>query len=250
MSEQKFAALIDTIRRNGQTHPIQVVKDDRYKTPSKYRIVGGEHKWRAMKFLKMTEVTAIIRAFDDDTEEQLSSIEDNLHGSSVPIKEALIIASATKKYSLPQLQKRLGEDQRDLKDKLLLVTDAEKLDKVKQTLNSEHTVEFSLLLGTTPQQDAERFVTELKKFATGGGAKIIKCELGMSKTKDTIVFVTFNVSELQKNVIEKAVEYIINTEDVNKARAVEFMAAEFLAGVKNYANTKKESKKTGARKIK
>jgi len=240
MSEAKFEALVDTIKRNGQTHPIQVVKDNDH-----YRIIGGEHKWRAMKLLNYKECQIIERQFEDETEEKLNSLEDNIHGSPIPIKEALIIASATKKYKLPELRKRLGEEEIELKDKLLLVVEEEKLKKLEEQLNQEHTVEMDFVVDAYPEDNAKRAIKEIERFAKNIGCEMISAKTKISKSKETVALLTFNVSEMQKNVIEKALKKVTGPEKVKRSRALELIAADFLSGqpLQNVTKTSNNTKR-------
>lgn len=224
MPEVKFMALVDTIKRYGQTHPIQVVVNK-----DKYRIIGGEHRWRAMKMLKFTQIEVLVRKFEDDIDEKLASVEDNLSGNPIPIKEAMIIASATKKYKLSDLQRRIGQTEPELKDKLILAGEADKLEKLKENIELEHTVEMDFVVDANPQGNAERFIAEITKSAKKLGATVMKSSVKLSKTKDAVALVTFNVSDSQKNVIEMAIKSLMNQEDINKGRALEFMAAESIA---------------------
>lgn len=121
----------------------------------------------------------------------------------------------------------------------------EKLKKLEDSINKEHTVEFSLLLGTTAKDDAEKFAAEISKIAKQNGASVLKSEVQLAKGKDTMVFITFNVSELQKKVIDMAVEHIVKTEDVTKARAVELLCADYIAGMKQDGKEKAKSKSKG-----
>lgn len=226
MPEAKFEALVDTIKRNGQTHPIQVVQDKK----GKYRIMGGEHKWRAMKLLKYKEVDIIERHFDDDIDEKLGSVEDNLHGNSIPIREAMIVAQATKKYKLGDLERRLGQGESELRDKLFLSGNEAKINKIKETIEREHTVMIDFIVDTDAQENAERFTKKLREFAQKNGAREIKTEIGISKIKEAVCVMTFNVSNLQKNVIEDAIKHIRKRESVSKSRAFELMSADYLAG--------------------
>jgi len=238
MSEKRFGALLDTIKRNGQTHPIQAVKDK----DGKWRIIGGEHKWKAMKLLKYKECQVIERKFEDLTEEQLSSLEDNIHGSSIPIREAIILAGATKKYSLSQLERRLGEDQPYIKDRLMLVTDEEKMKKVAEQARSEHYVEVSFIVDQEPKENAEKFLKEITNAALKLGSSVMKSEIKISKSKESVAVVAFNVSETQKNVIENAIASITKQTHVARGTALEFLAAEYLAGsrdAKKVVKTKK-----------
>ncbi len=224
MPDVKFTALVETIKRYGQTHPIQVVVNK-----DRFRIIGGEHRWRAMKMLKFTQVEILVRKFEDDIDEKLASVEDNLSGNPIPLKEAMIVASAIKKYKLSDLQKRIGQTEPELKDKLILVGEADKLEKLKENIELEHTVEMDFVVDTNPQDNAERFITEISKMATRLGATVMKSSIKLSKTKDAVALVTFNVSESQKSVIETAIKSLMVQEEITKGRALEFLCAESIA---------------------
>lgn len=243
MPEVKFQALMDTIKRYGQTHPIQVVAQK----DGKFTIIGGEHRWKAMKMLKFTQVDILIRKFEDEIDEKLASVEDNLHGNPIPLKEAMIVASATKKYKLSDLQRRIGQTEPELKDKLILAGEAEKLEKIKESIETEHTVEMDFVVDSNPQGNAESFIARITKMAEKTGARVMRSSVKLSKTKDSVALVTFNVSNLQKNVIETAIKVLMAQEDITKARALEFLATDFIAG--NGVEVPKENKDKKEKKL-
>ena len=226
MPEKKFEALVDTIRRYGQTNDVQVVRDEK----GKYRIVGGEHRWRAMKLLKYKTVNVIVREFEDDIDEQLGSVEDNLRGNPVPIKEALIVANATKKYKLKDLQKRFGQDESELKDKLFLLGEEEKIKKIEESLNKEHTLEMDFVVDTDVKENAEVAINRITAFAKLIGIKVADSKLKIAKGKETVALLTFNVTDPQRKVIEQALNDIQKSEEVSKSRALELICADWIAG--------------------
>lgn len=226
MSEIKFQALVNTIKANGQTHPIQVVEDD----AGTYRIIGGEHKWRAMKLLKFTEVDILVRAFEDETEEKLSSLEDNLHGDSIPVREALILAEATKKYPIQVLERRLGESKAEINDKLLLVQSDEIIKKARESFETEHLVEIDFIVDMEPEENGKNFLKGITAAAKKLGAAVAKSEFRKAKGKETVMLVSFTVSNTQQEVIDLAINGIMKSEKVTKARALELMSADWIAG--------------------
>lgn len=241
MPEIKFEALMDTIKRYGQTHPIQVVQDKE----GKYRIIGGEHRWRAMKLLRFKTVDVLVREFEDEIDEKLASVEDNLSGNPIPIKEAMIVAQATKKYKLKDLQKRMGQTEPELKDRLLLAGENEKLEKLQEDLEKDHLVELDFVVDAEAKENAEAFAKSIAEVAKKMGARNIQTNVKMSKTKDPVGFMSFNVSDLQKNVIEQAIQTVISTEEVSKGKALELIAADYLAG----APLPKKGKKLSTSKV-
>lgn len=225
MSDIKLNALVETVKRNGQTHPIQVVKDKKG-----YRIVGGEHRWKAMKLLKYKEVEVIVREYEDEIDEKLGGVEDNLRGQTIPIKEALIVAAATKKYPLSALEKRLGESQGELRDKMLLAGEENALKKMQENIEREHTVEITFILDADAKKNAENFIKELSRVTAKLGATIQNSSVKLSTSKETVAVVIFQVSDLQKNVVEQAITSIMKSEEVGRGRALELCAAEYLSG--------------------
>lgn len=60
LSEEAFGMLVSEIRENGFDEPLQVIQKD-----GRYVIVGGHHRWKAIKILGYTEAPCCVYPWDD-----------------------------------------------------------------------------------------------------------------------------------------------------------------------------------------
>ena len=85
--KEKMDELTDSIRENGVTQPILVVKDK-----NGYTIVAGERRWRAAKAAGLKKIPAIVKDYTDNRKKQVALIE-NIQREDLNIVE---IAKAVK----------------------------------------------------------------------------------------------------------------------------------------------------------
>ena len=77
MSEKKFVALVESIRKDGFLSPILV----RPEHGGKYEILAGNHRWLAAKEAGLKEVPAIIASVDDKTAMRFAINSNTIHGT-------------------------------------------------------------------------------------------------------------------------------------------------------------------------
>jgi hypothetical protein len=141
------------------------------------------------------------------------------------------------------LERRLGEDTSEIKDKLLLAGEEKSLKKLSDALDEDHFVEMTFVLDIDPKQNADRVIREMGTFAKKLGVKTLESQFKKSKTKEAVFVMTFSVSDLQKNVVESAIKKITKQEDVTRSRALELMSADYLAGTDIHSAPEKSTKK-------
>lgn len=111
MSKRQFNMLVDNLQRVGLTDPILVkpLEDGRY------LIVGGEHRWKAAKFLEYTEVPVTIVDLDED-EVRFQTMRHNLIKGKLDAEKFLdMYGKVQAKYSREQLADLFGfEDEAEL----------------------------------------------------------------------------------------------------------------------------------------
>src|SRR5688572_24410611 len=116
MDEGLYATLVNDIREYGFTQPalVRPVGD-------RYRLIDGEHRWRAVSELGFKSLPSIVIEADDDDAKLRLLTMNRLRGNFVPIKLAYVIADLAKRIPEKELRRRLGMEQGELEDKLRLV---------------------------------------------------------------------------------------------------------------------------------
>lgn len=113
MAESTYATLLAEIRDHGYTQPILVRKAD-----EGFRLIDGEHRWRAVSEIGFATIPAVvIEADEDDAKVRLIAM-NRIRGAFVPLKLAYVMADLAKRIPEQQLRQRLGMSQSELKDHL------------------------------------------------------------------------------------------------------------------------------------
>ncbi len=89
--------LVASVKRHGVLQPIIVVRS---KSPSAYRIVAGERRWRAAKDAKLTHIPSIVRSLQELEEVELSLIENIQRIDLSPLEQALSIYKLQQQFNL------------------------------------------------------------------------------------------------------------------------------------------------------
>ena len=105
-NQDALEELSESIKEYGVIQPIVVSKEDGY-----YAIVAGERRWRAAKLAGLAEIPAIIRESDEQTNREISLIENIQREDLNPYEKALGIRSLMDKYGLTQeeVSKKIGK---------------------------------------------------------------------------------------------------------------------------------------------
>jgi len=227
MNKKEFDALKLSIQEHGQTQPIQVrlIKDG-------YEIIGGYHRWMAMKEIGLLEVEVNIASMNDD-EARIFSLQDNIHGNDDLLRLGKLVYELTEKgFSIKKIAQVYGTEEDALKDALKVAHEdiAKKLQKLKDEMTRENFVELSFIIDEKPKDQIKTFVKEVTKFAETKGAEVESVKEKINPKKVTIALITFSVTGPQSKVINRAIEKLIKAEKVSKSRALELICADFLAG--------------------
>ena len=104
-NQESLEELSESIKTYGIIQPIVVSKEDGY-----YAIIAGERRWRAAKLAGLEEVPAIIRESDEQTNREISLIENIQREDLNPYEKALGIRSLMDKYGMTQeeVSKKIG----------------------------------------------------------------------------------------------------------------------------------------------
>lgn len=105
--EEKIEALADSIKEYGIIQPI-VVKLNKN---GFYTIIAGERRWRAARVAGLKEVPALIKEVSEQTEKEITLIENLLREDLNAIEEALGIKELMDLYGLTQdeVSKKIGK---------------------------------------------------------------------------------------------------------------------------------------------
>lgn len=225
MNKKEFEALKLSIQEHGQTQPIQVrpVKNG-------YEIIGGYHRWLAMKELEFKEVEINPVSMNDD-EAQIFSLQDNIHGQDDLLRLGKLVYELTSKgYSIKKIAQVYGQEEDLLKDalKIAQIEIAKKLQKLKNELSKENLVELAFVVDERPADQIKTFIQEVTKFAENKGVEVESVKEKINPKKVTVALITFSVTSPQAKVINKALEKVIKAEKTNKSGALERICSKFL----------------------
>jgi hypothetical protein len=119
MSNDEFDALVQEIRDVGFIQPVQVVP----MVDGSFRLLGGEHRWKAAKTLGMYEIPAVILSEIKWQEEDLQKLVtvrlNHLHGKTNAKKMIPIYQEMEAKYGEKALQKLFAWTEEDSWKKFL-----------------------------------------------------------------------------------------------------------------------------------
>jgi len=118
--EEKIAALAESIKEHGLVQPIII-------TPSEngmYKIVAGERRWRAAKKLKLKEIPAVVRTYNDEQVAEIALIENLQRENLNPIEEALGYNLLIEEFDLTQevVSQRVGKSRSAVANSLRLLS--------------------------------------------------------------------------------------------------------------------------------
>ena len=129
-NQESLEELSESIKEYGVIQPIVVSKEDGY-----YAIVAGERRWRAAKLVGLAEIPAIIRESDEQTNREISLIENIQREDLNPYEKALGIRSLMDKYGMTQeeVSKKIGKSRSSVSNTVrILYLTPDVLELVKQ----------------------------------------------------------------------------------------------------------------------
>jgi len=108
MSDQEFSRLVQSIEDDGMVAPLQVVVME----SGERRIIGGEHRWQACKFLGYTHVGIVIPTRSKWTDEDFQKFEsvrlNVIHGAIDPGKFKTLYAELVERHGSEAMQELFG----------------------------------------------------------------------------------------------------------------------------------------------
>lgn len=98
-----FNALVEAIAEHGFTDPLEVVEAD-----GVYRIVGGEHRWKAAKQVGLKKIPVVVRDWTED-EQKMNNVRLNqLRGRMDPQKFARLYDDLRTRHDRDTLMSKMG----------------------------------------------------------------------------------------------------------------------------------------------
>jgi ParB/RepB/Spo0J family partition protein len=95
MTEAEFSMLVDNITRLGFADPLLVVEDG-----NRYRIIDGEHRYRAALLLGMEQVPAVVVDLAEKDQRMQTVRLNNIKGEWDPIKFNKLVSDMLEKHEL------------------------------------------------------------------------------------------------------------------------------------------------------
>ena len=134
-NQESLEELSESIKTYGIIQPIVVSKENGY-----YAIIAGERRWRAAKLAGLEEIPAIIRDSDEQTNREISLIENIQREDLNPYEKALGIRSLMDRYGLTQeeVSKKIGKSRSSVSNTVrILYLAPDVLELVKQGKRTE-----------------------------------------------------------------------------------------------------------------
>ena len=129
-NQESLEELSESIKTYGIIQPIVVSKENGY-----YAIIAGERRWRAAKLAGLEEIPAIIRDSDEQTNREISLIENIQREELNHYEKALGIRSLMDRYGLTQeeVSKKIGKSRSSVSNTVrILYLAPDVLELVKQ----------------------------------------------------------------------------------------------------------------------
>ena len=161
MTEEQFNSLVEDIKENGLVGQPIIVND-------KNEIIDGEHRFRAMKWLKYKKVPVVYFNPQNEEHQKILTIGWNSkRGEMSPAKLAGIIQELNQRHSLSELSQKLGYSQRELRDKLSInAITPEFMEKIKKEAEErEKEVPIAITFAVSKRQ--EKIVNEALEISIG-----------------------------------------------------------------------------------
>lgn len=201
-NQEKIEELAQSIKENGLIQPIVVRKK-----MNKYQIVAGERRFRACAFLKLKEISVILKEFSDGDTSKIALIENIQRQDLNPVEEALAYKGLIEEHGLKQseLGEILGKSRSAITNALrLLELPNEVLEMIRKgTISMGHG--RALLSLESPKK--------IKECAT----EVVDRELSVRQTEALV----------KKTLENKQVEQILRVENVELKRIKENLQEHF-----------------------
>lgn len=135
MDEKEFENLKKEIKKRGFLVPIVVRKLEE----NKYKLIDGEHRYKAAKELGYKEIPAVVLEISEEEEKYLLINLNKIKGSFNPIKYARLVEDLVNKYTLEKVKEAIYLSEREIQSLFLIkkvdYTISQVIEKVKKKAN-------------------------------------------------------------------------------------------------------------------
>lgn len=178
MDDETFNRLAEELEEVGYIDPIQVVQMQ----DNEYRIIGGEHRWRAMRVLGYEELECVVLSddkwADEDLQKFVTTRLNALRGNLNPQKFMDLYMDLSDRYNHDDLQLLMGFTDKEIFDKMTAdarkgLEDAgiskDKLDEFDEAVKEIKTVEdLSNIINRIFNENGDQLEHSFMWFGFGG----------------------------------------------------------------------------------
>lgn len=175
MPPELYDGMVRDIRESGYAQPILV----RPLPGGRFKMVDGEHRWRALGELGYAAAPAVVIEAEDDDDARMKLLTMNrFRGQFVPIKLAYLLADLATRIPEKEMTRRLGMEEAELRDSLRLAHFTDDLGiALREAQERENKDAPTVLTFVCAQRDAqaiERAVDALKSDKVDRGQALAK----------------------------------------------------------------------------
>ena len=132
MTDEGIQELAESIRSQGLIQPVVVRKNG-----SRYELIAGERRWRAVQEVGLQEIPAVIKEIDDQSAAAMALIENLQRENLNPIEEAYAVSNLIKEFdwSHQEVAESIGKARATVSNMLRLLDLAS---DVRQLISDDH----------------------------------------------------------------------------------------------------------------
>lgn len=209
--DKTFTMLMDSIREDGMFDPIDVVPAE----DGKYKVIGGEHRYRACTLLGHEEIPTIIHSnYEDDKQKAMLVKLNVMRGKIDANKFVELYQKLSSKYSEDVLKKMMGfADEQAFKNMVKSVQNSlpeEIKEKAKEKMKDVKNVDdLALLLNSLFRKHGDTLDRSYMVFDFGG-----KSHLWVQMDKE--------LKDIMDGIMEESVEKSENINAIIKRRFAQY----------------------------
>ena len=176
--QESLEELAESIKEYGLIQPIVVTQKEGY-----YSIIAGERRWRASKLAGLTEIPAIIREDNEQTNSEISLIENMQREDLNPYEKALGVKTLIDKYGLSQEEvgKKIGKSRSTVANTVrILNLEPRVLEMAKEGKLTEGHCK-ALLAITEPEK---QYITAVQMLERGATVRQVEKKAKIKETKE------------------------------------------------------------------
>lgn len=164
LPEHLYEALVADIRERGFIQPLLLRREGK-----RYKLIDGEHRWRAVRELGFEKVPAVI-SDDEGDEATLRLLSTNrLRGQFVPIRMAYVLADLAQRIPEDELRRRLGMESGEMKDVLRLAAFTDEIgERVREQAERENREAPTVLTFVCSERDAKAIRRAVERLVADG----------------------------------------------------------------------------------